>query len=923
METGVLELQASPGSRRRRAEPSSPSEKAKFFVSRYHDYAEIVSDDEAGRDDSKPSSTTDMQELVEKLDSKLSSAASCYMRDREDSSEPEAKLAKLDGESKEGETSRQALGRVVERVAASSSDVPHSTQVVRRRAEWIPSDRPPAAQPSNATTEVEFKELTPRLTRRGDAALPPLPHQRSRQITHHPPATTSTTTTSNPSMAKCLSVPSDIAQSLENVTASHNDLLASVTISELSQSVTSCCAGAADNEVPTRDDPRWRRSASLDSMEKETTMCRTLRDINAQMDAEFHHKVDRAIQLEGEGYSRHAPSPSSDAVGMSQDSLATPIAVQETHFPACPDSPVAPSQMFPPSPGGESPAVGHVSHGGDLPLEGAISTVATSLPPLQPNTDYNPDYAEIEPQQPGAQTQDDFPDYAVIKKHKTTPDTDLQQSEAQPLGHTQNDFPEYAVVQKPKTGPKVEGDQADTQPTRQTQDEVPQYAVVNKPRTAPQGDSGISGNEPFGDFSSTAPELPLPSVLESARMDVQYQTGGQGVDTPVDILTAGPQVPAWHTEEREEVGREKVGSNLSHPPIAGCHGSEFLPSPSWMDVRVVKRQRNSSSSSSTSSDSSRSHDLNDPDIDHRPGIQGGGGQNSHPDLYIREPVDVSECSNVPGDLRQFSPQDILWRQYPRSGQGSREEAVIPASGKRGTDPREQYMQSGPCVSGAAVCPPGHEGMVRGAAVERSPSDSVDTWHGITPRGGEAFPSSPSSQRSLPPLPPSPTLQQSYLPSHHSPELSTGRVPLPHTAPVCESAPSVRSDLVPQEAAQHTEPSRQWSAEGSSGVPLHLMLYHPDEFQLPSTVVGMATGSALPEVHVSSDMVVEEKAVIRKTYTGQAPAGKQQEQSGMTDVPGHTWTSSSASEPSSGNYCLGLVFIRLSREFCNAPVNCWM
>ncbi|CAG5118300.1 unnamed protein product, partial [Candidula unifasciata] len=100
-------------------------------------------------------------------------------------------------------------------------------------------------------------------------------------------------------MSKCLSVPSDIARSLENVTESQSDLLSSVTISELSASINSFSNGLPQepafvfNEAKASADSadrRHRRSTSLDSLpENDHLMTRTLREINSQMEAAFQH----------------------------------------------------------------------------------------------------------------------------------------------------------------------------------------------------------------------------------------------------------------------------------------------------------------------------------------------------------------------------------------------------------------------------------------------------------------------------------------------------------------------------------------------------------------------------------------------------------------------------------------------------------
>ncbi|XP_059176318.1 uncharacterized protein LOC131956003 isoform X2 [Physella acuta] len=92
-------------------------------------------------------------------------------------------------------------------------------------------------------------------------------------------------------MSKCLSVPSDIARSLENVTESQSDMMSSVTISELSTSINSFSNGLMEEGGRLKvEDPRRRRSTSLDSLtETDHLMSRTLREINRQMDVAFKH----------------------------------------------------------------------------------------------------------------------------------------------------------------------------------------------------------------------------------------------------------------------------------------------------------------------------------------------------------------------------------------------------------------------------------------------------------------------------------------------------------------------------------------------------------------------------------------------------------------------------------------------------------
>ena len=100
-------------------------------------------------------------------------------------------------------------------------------------------------------------------------------------------------------MAKCMSIPSDIQKSLENI-SNGSDILSSVTISELSQS--------QDNVFVTDNDTltRRRRSTSLDGLSDESPMSRTLKEINAQIDRAFkqdRHKAQSLHNLQGKSES--------------------------------------------------------------------------------------------------------------------------------------------------------------------------------------------------------------------------------------------------------------------------------------------------------------------------------------------------------------------------------------------------------------------------------------------------------------------------------------------------------------------------------------------------------------------------------------------------------------------------------------------
>ncbi|XP_061189339.1 uncharacterized protein LOC133197362 isoform X2 [Saccostrea echinata] len=97
-------------------------------------------------------------------------------------------------------------------------------------------------------------------------------------------------------MSKCLSVPSDIQKSLENLTSgSQTDLLSSITLSEVSTSIDSFSLGEENSSGLERK----RRSASLDSL-TESPLTRTLIEINAQIDQAFKKEVQKAKKLKEE-----------------------------------------------------------------------------------------------------------------------------------------------------------------------------------------------------------------------------------------------------------------------------------------------------------------------------------------------------------------------------------------------------------------------------------------------------------------------------------------------------------------------------------------------------------------------------------------------------------------------------------------------
>ncbi|XP_067676921.1 uncharacterized protein [Haliotis asinina] len=309
----TVQLPESPGARRKgqnESEKSGDKNKnepiiTQYFYSRHHDYAEILSDEDSQQNGSPKvretmimGSPSSMSELIDQLDNKLTSTGMQYGIYETIPSPPEKTIQKADGE------------KVLEEKHAPPMEV---------KTEHLPN-RP-----------VEFREIgpheykeikTPESNKSLNSEIKTL-ESNLQQMHHSQP---------QPQMSKCLSVPSDIAKSLENVNVgSQSDLLSSVTISELSQSVDSFNLSLCDDSP--MGEARRRRSASLDSL-TDSPLSRTLKEINMQIDNAFKRNVDRALEMEEEGYGRHeSPVDDLPPLHISEDVL-TPTNPQETDFPS-------------------------------------------------------------------------------------------------------------------------------------------------------------------------------------------------------------------------------------------------------------------------------------------------------------------------------------------------------------------------------------------------------------------------------------------------------------------------------------------------------------------------------------------------------------------------------------------------------------
>ncbi|KAL5020419.1 hypothetical protein ScPMuIL_003311 [Solemya velum] len=241
-EIQTLDLPESPGARRKQRgdNTQTPSPKKNYY-SKHHDYAEILSDEERGNRRSSElrygSSEERLQDNVEQ-----------HLSDKECGSTDSVIYAKIKKTKKES-------GKEQSDVNVENCD--------------------------NLAFESEGKYIAPRQDLLNEISN----LERSIQTMQHYP--------NHPQMSKCLSIPSDIQRSLENVNMSQMDLMSSITISELSQSVDSFNVNFNDELELTPTAIRGR-SVSIDgSGELDSPFGRTLKEINDQIDRAFKENRGR------------------------------------------------------------------------------------------------------------------------------------------------------------------------------------------------------------------------------------------------------------------------------------------------------------------------------------------------------------------------------------------------------------------------------------------------------------------------------------------------------------------------------------------------------------------------------------------------------------------------------------------------------
>lgn len=272
-ELQTLELPESPGARRKqRVDNSQTPSPKKNYYSKHHDYAEILSDE-----DREKQRSSGMR--YSSSDERLHDHIEIHASDKESESADSVIYAKIK------KTKKEAL---------SGSE---QTDVENRE---------------NLAFESEGNYIAPRQDLLNEISNLERSIQTMQQYPNHP------------QMSKCLSIPSDIQRSLENVNMSQMDLMSSITISELSQSVDSFNVNFNDELELTPTGIRGR-SISIDgSGELDSPFGRTLKEINDQIDRAFKENRGRGQSVKSD--KNKVNNAVNDAENGDDSSL------RETHF---------------------------------------------------------------------------------------------------------------------------------------------------------------------------------------------------------------------------------------------------------------------------------------------------------------------------------------------------------------------------------------------------------------------------------------------------------------------------------------------------------------------------------------------------------------------------------------------------------------
>lgn len=309
----IAQLPESPGSKRKVWSKSKSEElsntssnnqvsllfKSPYFFSHYHDYAEIKDSDVNDTESQLNKSAVD--------NSKSASDKSTSASDKSKSASDKSKSAIMNCPNR---TQRY----VVENINNVQEIESHSSRESKSVLETDFPDQNTAV--GKESGGVEPKPGTMKQSQSSDFAneITKL-EQGLHSIQQREPQYTSTKP-----MSKCISIPSDIQKSLENIHSvggSHSDIMSSVTISELSVS--------QDNIFPGNDGSgldRRRRSTSLDGLNDESPLSRTLKEINAQIDHAFNHEKHKVQSLHDIQSSQTISEQSGDQLVSFDDDLS-------------------------------------------------------------------------------------------------------------------------------------------------------------------------------------------------------------------------------------------------------------------------------------------------------------------------------------------------------------------------------------------------------------------------------------------------------------------------------------------------------------------------------------------------------------------------------------------------------------------------
>ncbi|GFO47020.1 rho GTPase activating protein 32 [Plakobranchus ocellatus] len=706
-----------------------------------------------------------------------------------------------------------------------------------------------------------------------------------------------------PGITKCLSVPSDIARSLENVTESQTDMLSSVTISELSTSMSSFSNGTvmtgADfggmssahlpgnhlaRRVPAhqRDssDPRHRRSSSLDSLtDSDRLLTRTLRDINHQMDVAFRSEGSPSGFGGDASMSRHHRMAASDLeLSTSPEVRMTPQVVPRGDRPLPQQQAQDDSQWI----STESIGQFQVSDQSITPTQATMDE-AFKL------------FTEKDPSPRG--------ENAVRRKSKSSSDSDdcddLPPPSSVSVVYQDNSdsFLDVNMMSSPAQSlppPKMEEATESTQ-----RDKLYSPLSENGRQDFPGASREGQPKAGLCTEKQTHPHHNDQIVVESPQVarasGVRTKTA-----TSTTITEAAPKLHHHHQHHHYH-HHQHHPSNHHHHQYAKRKPSEAMPNSNTEGRADVANMRiNRSTSSSSTSSSEEFDEVASPEEDEGNAQEvveqkmAGGGRRSLT-LPLAQlgnshlgPVSMASFnSSHAGDRMQadLSPQDsstyaVIRRQHsprsPSSGQWSPrgERSADFLSGNEGAGVnlnRSWELDRDASERMSSLCAAGL--MSQRARLSRESSNS-SLQHSVSPDSSLSHILSVGGA--------GPVRSPLATPSREVlPDIIQSTAPQTFESPLASEACPVRTTR--ENAGRDEEGGNDQRDTSRSNVPLQLALYHPDEFSVdipPAAVSGpppsphhrlnLHQSPSLPQVHSAQhSAIAERKPTIRKSSTDDA------------------------------------------------------